>query len=303
MTVRKAFGGDRQLVELLEPLAKHEWFTASLLPEVRFIRSNQGTPRIPTTYEPSIVIIVQGRKVGYLGDEIYHYDPLNYLVLSVPLPFECETIASPEEPLLGISIRITPAIISELLLEMDDHRPLSKQVCRGVYSTPLTSQLIDAVARLLEVLSHPVEGRVLGPQVVREIIYRTLCGEQGEALRSLAARHSHFNQIAKVLKKMHAEYDREFDVGTLASETGMSTSAFHNNFKAVTAASPLQYLKNIRLQKAKMLMVLDGLNASTAAIKVGYESASQFSREFKRYFGSTPSDETAKLRSMGIQTM
>jgi len=295
--------GRQRLVELLEPLATDEWFTESIIPDVKFLRANSGTPRMPVSYEPSIVIIVQGRKIGYLGDKTFTYDPYNYLVLSVPLPFECETIASQEEPLLGISIKVTAATISDLLMEMDDNQQLPGPVCRGIYSTPLNQQLLDTATRLLESLSHPRDGKVLGPIIVREIIYRVLCGEQGGALRSLAARHCRFHQIANILKRMHSQYDEAFDMGRLAKEAGMSSTAFHNNFKAVTAVSPLQYLKNIRLHKAKMLMVQDGLNASTAAGRVGYESASQFSREFKRYFGSPPTEEVTKMKSLVVRNM
>jgi len=297
MTGLAGFKGNQRLVQLLAPLAVTEWFTASALKEVKYIRSNKSVARMPVTYEPSIVIIAQGRKIGYLGDQVYTYDPNNYLVLSVPLPLDCETIASPEEPLLGLSISVDATAVNELLLEMDDTSSLSAAVPRGIFSTPLTADLIDASLRLLECLGNPVDGRILGPQIVREIIYRVLRGEQGGALRAMAARHSRFCQIAKVLKRMHTEFDCQFDIGTLASEVNMSVSSFHNHFKAVTAVSPLQYLKSIRLHKARMLMSRDGLNASTAAGKVGYESATQFSREFKRYFGSTPLDEAAKMRS------
>jgi len=298
MTAQEDIRGERRLVELLGTLATREWFTPSPLEEVCFIRSSKPTPRAPIAYDPSIVIIAQGRKLGYLGGEVYTYDPYNYLVLSVPLPFECETVATPEEPLLGVAVRVDAAQVSELLLEMDDSGgPLGK-VPRGIYSTPLTEDLICATVRLLECFENERDARILGPSVVREIIYRVLCGEQGGALRALAARHSHFGQIAKVLRRMHTEFDAEFDIATLALEANMSVSSFHNNFKAVTAASPLQYLKSIRLHKARILMVRDGFNASTAASKVGYESASQFSREFKRYFGTTPADEAAKMRTM-----
>lgn len=287
----------KRLVELLEPLAVKEWFTKSALRNVRFFRSNQYMPRSPWVYEPNIVIVAQGRKLGYLGDEVYTYDPYNYLVLSVPLPLECETMGSPDEPLLAVYISVDATIVSELLLEMDDSSLLSGSVLRGIYSTPLTDELAGATIRLLECLSHPQDGRILGPQIVREIIYRVLCGDQGSALRLLAARHSRFGQIAKVLKRMHTDFNAELDIGTLAGEANMSVSSFHSNFKAVTAASPLQYLKSIRLHKARLLMAQDGLNAGTAANEVGYESASQFSREFKRFFGSTPAEEASKMRA------
>lgn len=287
-----------RLVELLDSLATVEGPSPSILEGVQLIRSNRYTPPIPIIYDPCIVIVGQGRKIGYLGDQVYTYDPYNYLVLSVPLPFVCETKASPEEPLLAVSMRVDPATLGELLMEMDDERVVSNQVPRGIYSTPLTGELIEATVRLLECLRSPADSRILGPQAIREIIYRVLCGEQGGALRAVAARHSRFSQIARVLRLIHTEYHHELNIDALAREAGMSVSSFHHNFKAVTSASPLQYLKSIRLHKARMLMVQDGLNASTAAGRVGYESASQFSREYKRHFGSTPADEAAKRRSL-----
>jgi AraC-like DNA-binding protein len=255
---------------------------------------------MPVVYEPSIVIVGQGKKIGYLGDQVYTYDPFNYLVLSVPLPFECETLATPEEPYLSVAVRVDPVTVGELLIEMDDDSGAGIAVPRGICSTPLTDELIGATVRLLECLKTPLDSRILGPQIVREIIYRVLYGEQGGALRALAVRHSRFSQIARVLRRIHTEYDKEFDIEILAGEANMSISTFHHNFKAVTSSSPLQYLKNIRLHKALMLMIRDGLNASAAAGKVGYESASQFSREFKRNFGNSPADEAAKLRGLGL---
>ncbi len=289
---------DRILARLLEPLATQQGCSESVLGGVRLIRSDRFLPRTPVIYEPSIVVIAQGRKIGYLGDKVYRYDAYNYLVLSVPLPFECETNATPEEPLLGISIGVDVGTVSELLLEMDDNSALSNSVPRGIGSTLLTDDMVDAITRLLQTLSSPLEARILGPQIVREIIYRVLLGEQGGALRALAVRHSRFGQIAKVLKRMHTDFGSELDISTLADEAGMSVSSFHSNFKAVTAVSPLQYLKSIRLHKARVLLVQDGVSASNAASSVGYESASQFSREFKRYFGCNPTDAAARVRAL-----
>ncbi|MHB1460202.1 MAG: AraC family transcriptional regulator [Armatimonadota bacterium] len=286
---------DHRLAELIEPLTANDGYTESSLRGVKLLRSTVTIPRHPVVYEPSIVIIAQGHKTGYLGEKVYTYDPHNYLVLSVPLPFDCETVGTPEEPLLGVSISVDVVTVSELLLDMDDSDSLSSCVPRGIYSSILTDELMDALIRLLESLGNPLDTRILGPQIVREIVYRVLCGEQGESLRSLALRHSRFGQIAKVLKRMDTEYDSEFDISTLADEANMSVSSFHSNFKAVTAVSPLQYLKSIRLHKARVLMVQDGIGASCAAFKVGYESASQFSREFKRYFGCNPKEAAGKM--------
>lgn len=287
--------GRTRWAELLDGLARGEGQSPSRLKQVHFIRVSDKHPRGPSVYEPSIVIVGQGRKIGYLGEKVYVYDPNNYLVLSVPLPFECETIARPGEPFLAVSIDMESRVISELLEEMDCGSPPHDEVT-GIYSTSLTEDLSCAVERLLECLASDEESRILGPQIVREITYYVLKGPQGAGLRAVVNRDSRFAQIAKVLKRMHAEYDKELEVGELASEAGMSVSAFHHNFKAVTSSSPLQYLKSVRLHKARSLMAIEGLGASGAAEKVGYASASQFSREFKRFFGESPREEAAKAR-------
>lgn len=287
-----------RLVELLGQLATGEGINPTILDGVRYMRATQTTRRHPVVYEPGIFIIAQGRKRGFLGGQVYTYDSKNYLVTSVPMPFECETIGTPEKPLLGLSVRVDPATIAELLLEMDDAPNTRITIPRGIFATPLNEGLCDAATRLLECLKSPADARILGPQIVREITYRVLRGPQGGALRAVAARHSHFGQIARALRRMHNDYSDSLDVETLARESGMSVSTFHHNFKAVTSSSPLQYLKAIRLHKARMLMVHEGLGAGVAAGQVGYESPSQFSREFKRFFGSSPADEAARLREV-----
>jgi len=196
MATEAGIADNRLLAKLLDPLATNERYTESSLNGVKFIRSSISFPRGPVVYEPSIVIVAQGHKIGYLGNNVYRYDSYNYLVLSVPLPFECETVGTPEEPLLGISMSVDVATVSELMLEMDDNNSLSGSVPRGIYATPLTSELTDATIRLLKSLSNPLDVRILGPQIVKEIIYRVLCGEQWESLRALAIRHSRFSQIA-----------------------------------------------------------------------------------------------------------
>ncbi len=286
-----------RLAELLATLAITQGFSPSLLEEVRFIRANKPMPRSPIVYDPSIIIVGQGRKRVFLGDQTYTYDPYNYLVLSVPLPFECETEATPEKPLLAVSIKVDPVVLGELLMEMDDNGEIVGTV-RGVYSTTLTDELASATIRLLECLKSPIESRILGPQIVREITFRVLRGEQGGALRAVAARHSRFGQIARVLRRVHQEYHKELDVEILAREANMSVSTFHHNFKAVTSTSPLQYLKSIRLHKARMMMVQDGLNAGIVAERVGYLSASQFSRDYKQFFGNSPAKEMREMRSL-----
>jgi AraC-like DNA-binding protein len=206
------------------------------------------------------------------------------------------TYASPEEPLLLLTIDVEPTMLGEMLLEMDEFPPSAGLTPRGIATTPMTEELGGAVIRLLECLKSPLDSRILGRQVVREILYRVLQGEQGSALRALASRDDHFARIARVLKYIHAEYARPLSVEELARKAGMSVAAFHHHFKLVTASSPLQYLKRIRLHQARRLMAHDGLNAGAAARAVGYESPSQFSREYRRMFGAPPRQDVAALK-------
>ena len=284
------------LAGLLNELVTGEGFLPSALPGVRFMRSTRYIPRSPIAYEPGIFIVAQGRKTGFLGGRRMVYDPHHYLVLSLPLPFECETIGSPAEPLLAVGISVTPALVTELLLQMNDQPPANSRPLQAMAATPLAPALNQATIRLLESLRSPMDARVLGPQTIREIIYHALCGPLGHNLRALAAPDSHFGRMSRVLNRLHTDYAQPVDMVTLAREAGMSLSAFHARFKASTASSPLQYLKHIRLHKARFLMVNEGLSAHGAALQVGYESASQFSREFKRLFGDTPATAAAELR-------
>jgi AraC-like DNA-binding protein len=290
-------GGIRKrLASLLDELAVSEGLQGTPVEGVAVARVSKPSPRAPVVYRPMILIVGQGRKRAYLGDEIYTYDAFNYLVSSVPLPAECETQASPEEPLLLLTIDVEPTTLGEVLLEMDELAPPAGLTPRGIATTPMTEELGGAVIRLLECLKSPLDSRVLGRQTVREILYRVLRGEQGGALRALAGRDDHFARIARVLKYIHAEYARPLGVEELARKAGMSVAAFHHHFKLVTASSPLQYLKRIRLDQARRLMVYEGHNAGTAARAVGYESPSQFSREYRRMFGAPPRQDVAALK-------
>ncbi|ADW00330.1 putative DNA-binding transcriptional regulator [Yersinia pestis biovar Medievalis str. Harbin 35] len=286
-----------QMADKIARLAQGDGLTPSTVSGVKILYSTVHQPRTPVMYTPSVVIIFQGHKVGYLGSKVFQYDPKNYLILSVPLPFECETFASPEIPLAGISIQVDSQMLQDLMMTMgDDELEKPPGNTSGVNSAPLTEEMLCATERLLDVMSIARDARVLGPQIVREILYYVLCGSCGGALQALVNRHGHFNQITKTLRRIENHFADNLSVEQLAAEVNMSVSAFHHNFKAVTNTSPLQYLKSYRLHRARMMMLHDGLKASTVAIKVGYESASQFSREFKRYFGHTPSEGVAKQR-------
>jgi AraC-like DNA-binding protein len=286
----------QHMVDLFDRLAPTNGFTHTRVPGVKLMRASRPMPRHPVMYDPTIVIVCQGRKRGFLGGQSFVYDAQQYLVLSVPLPFECETEASEAEPFLGIGIDIDLAMVAELLMLLEESRTDVHDEPRGIYSTPLDPALCDAVERLLEALAAPLDARVLAPSIVREICYRVLTGVQGHAIRAALTHQQHFGRIAKALRRIHSDYDAALDVDTLAREAGMSLAVFHAQFKNVTSTSPMQYVKTTRLHQARLLMLQDGLNAGAAAARVGYESASQFSREFKRLFGLTPTDEVRRMR-------
>jgi len=286
-----------QMTALVAELAVGEGATFSALPGVKFGRSHRSVPRAPVLYEPGVFILCQGRKRGFLGDQVFSYGANEFLVLTVPMPFEVETVATPEVPLLGVSIRLDLAVAADLALAIDPAGAATHAV-EGIGAAPLDAPLADTVLRLLRALRSPVETRLFGQGLMREVCYRILTGAKGGAVRAALAQQSHFGQIARALRRIHADYPERLDVETLAQEVHMSPAAFHAHFKSVTATSPIQYLKATRLHKARLLMIEDGVSASRASSRVGYESASQFSREFKRLFGRTPVEEQRIVHAM-----
>jgi AraC-like DNA-binding protein len=283
------------MIELLTALLPREATLVTSIKGLGLFRIDRSFPRTPYSYDSEIIILAQGEKLAYLGDEEFAYDPSRYLVLPVPMPIECEGRADPGKPIFGLTIAVDPIEIGEILLEIEDGRGEAQSLPRGIYGAPMTEALYDATTRLLRAISEDEDAKVLAPMIKREIVYRVLRGEKGEILQALARRNRRFFQIARALRRIHESYDAAFDVERLAKELDMSGSTFHSSFKAVTNTSPLQYVKSVRLHKARSLMIRDGLAASVAAAKVGYESPSQFNREYKRLFGATPArDSTAR---------
>lgn len=285
----------KELAPFFDQLIPEDGVLTTSIPGLRIFRTTDAMERKPMSYEPQIIIMAQGRKVIFLGDEMYTYDPFNYVVLSVPLPLECVVQTPDNKPALGISIQIDPASVGEIILEDESIRREGAGVPKGIYSAPLQDSMIDATYRLLQTLVNGRDVRVLGPMIVREILYRVLCDEHGWALQALALQNRGFFQIARVLQKIRNSYNSQFDIKSLAYEAGMSPTTFHTTFKHITGNSPLQYIKNIRLHKARELMSREGLSAYSAAFRVGYESPSQFSREYKRLFGATPAKDAVAL--------
>ena len=291
-----------QMAELLKSFpAINDGAFESRLKGVLFFKETQHIPRRPMVYDPGICIVAQGHKIGYLGGQKFQYDASHYLVTSVTMPFECETFASPDEPLRGLYINIDMAELNDLIgrlgLQTEIGIVAEKGLPRGIGPAVMDEDMADATTRLVRCLSSEAEAEILGPGLVREILYRALCGTQAPVLHSLAMYSGTFSQVARVLKVMQSDYAVKLDVEQLADKARMSASAFHRAFKEITSDSPMQYLKKIRLTKARDLMMQERIKAYIAADKVGYESSSQFSREFKRYFGQSPAQMMRELRA------
>ncbi|NUU00017.1 AraC family transcriptional regulator [Herbaspirillum robiniae] len=282
---------------LLARLAPDEGYNLSPLPDVRFLRSNRPLASTPVLYDPGIVIVCQGRKRGFFGDEVYLYDASHYLAVSVPVPFTMETDASPAEPLLAIYLHLDFRLAADLMLEIDRHGGPPPSAPRGMFSTAMDDRMAASVLRFLAAMAAPMEAAILGPALLRELYFHVLAGEQGHSMRAALAMQGQFGKIARALRRIHAAYRQALDVESLAGESGMSVPSFHTHFRSVTQTSPMQYLKSTRLHQARLLMVRNGVTAAAASNEVGYESPSQFSREFKRLFGRSPMEEARRMKA------
>ncbi|WP_244102713.1 AraC family transcriptional regulator [Burkholderia gladioli] len=285
------------MIALLRDLAPDEGYNLTAMPSVRILRSNRALSRTPVLYDPGIVIVCQGRKRGYFGEQLYLYDEQHYLAVSVPVPFSMETEATPERPLLALYLHLDFTVAAELAAQIDREGTAEPvRAPQSMMSTPMDDAMQASVLRFLEAMHRPLEAAVLGPGLLRELYFRVLTGAQGASMREALAMRGQFGRIGRSLRLIHAAYAQPLDVAQLAGEAGMSTPSFHSHFKAITQVSPMQYLKSTRLHQARLLMVRQDLTAEAAGHAVGYTSASQFSREFKRLFGATPAAETRRMR-------
>ncbi|MCP5493800.1 MAG: AraC family transcriptional regulator [Leptospiraceae bacterium] len=264
---------------------------------VRIYRTMESTPREPRAYGAMLVFLAGGQKRIFLGDKSFVLDSSNYLLISVPLPVECEMMASPTDPMLGLSISVTPESIAQILQLSEESQTETDYVPAGIHTAKMTEPIADTFLRLLQAIASNRDAPVLGPIILKELLYRVAYGEHGESLRVMAHRNRRFFMIARALDRIHEEFNDYLDIRTLAFDAGMSVSTFHASFKAITNSSPLQYIKNVRLHKARALMKHDGLSAVDASLRVGYESPSQFSREYKRFFGITPARDAGFVTS------
>jgi AraC-like DNA-binding protein len=256
-------------------------------------------PRQPvhSVLGPSFCVVVQGSKEFLIGDSRYRYDPLHYLLASVELPIVSRVMeASKGRPYLSVRLELTPTLVGSVIVESGRSLPPRHTDVRAVDVSPLDVNLLDAVVRLVRLLDSPVEAGALMPLITREIIYRLLIGEQGSRLRHLAILGGYTPHIARAIERLHQDFDQPISIEEIARELGMSVSSFHHHFKAITAMSPLQFQKQLRLQEARRLMLGEDLDAASAAYRVGYHDASYFNREYKSVFGVPPMRDMQRLR-------
>ncbi|MBX3604343.1 MAG: AraC family transcriptional regulator [Piscinibacter sp.] len=289
----------RLVARLLRHTRAGELGIPAVLPEVMTMRLDGPERTLCGIYEPCVALVVQGSKRVDIGEQAYVYDPQRFFVTPLDLPAVATIFeATPERPFLSVALRIDMREVATLILEGVLPPPAAPAGERRAMATGrLDAPLLDAFDRLLALLDEPAHVRTLAPLVRREITYRLLAGEAGWRLRQIAAVDSQGHQVARAIEQLRARYGEALRIEELARLAHMSVSTFHHHFKALTGMSPLQYQKQLRLAEARRLMLTEHLDAATAAYRVGYESASQFSREYSRQFGAPPMRDIAEMRA------
>jgi AraC-like DNA-binding protein len=285
--------------ELVERIARaiREDGTTQPLPGLYLSRSSLPLKPLHSVLEPSLCVIAQGSKEVLLGDSRYRYDPSQYLLATVELPRVSQVLeASKERPYLSLRLKLAPTLVSSVMVEAGHTSPPGHTDVRAIDVSPLDGHMLDAVVRLVRLLDAPDETPVLLPLITREIVYRLLIGKQGTRLRHLAILRGYIPSIARAVERLRQDFDQPLRIEQIAHELGMSVSGFHHHFKAVTAMSPLQFQKQLRLQEARRLMLGEDLDAASAAYRVGYQDASHFNREYKSLFGVPPMRDVQRLR-------
>lgn len=290
--------GRAELAELIAR-AVHEDGTIEPLEGLRLRRASAPTEVGHGVTTLAFCVIAQGSKEIWLGDRGYRYDPAHYLIATANLPVASRiTEASLERPFLNLLLRLEPAVVGSVMVEAGRPAARRKATAMAIDVSPLDANLLDAVVRLARLVDAPDDARVLAPLITREIIYRLLVGAQGDRLRHLATLGAPAQPIVRAISRLRRDFARSLRMDELARELGMSTSAFHQHFKDVTAMSPLQFQKQLRLQEARRLMLGEQLDATSAGYRVGYDDPAYFSREYKRLFGAPPARDIQRLRGI-----
>ncbi|PST20080.1 AraC family transcriptional regulator [Rhizobium sp. JAB6] len=287
----------RELVELAGLLAPSQGYNSTALAGVRILRTEAVLHDVPVLYKPGAVFVLQGQKQGMLDGEIYLYNEEHYLAVSVPVPFRMESSASSERPLLAVYLEFDMLLAAEIASEVGARQPEPRAgKVRSLISSRMEPMIEDVVLRLLRALRDPVELAVLGAGILRELHYRVLVGPQGGAVISALRQQGLSGKIVRSLARLRETYNSEISVAALAREAGMSVPSYHVHFKALTGSTPIQYVKALRLHEARLMIARQRGTIAEVAASVGYASAAHFSRDFKRYFRRTASEEAKWVR-------
>jgi AraC-like DNA-binding protein len=286
----------RELADRIARALTHDG-TIEPQPGIHFRRHSNPTDRTYASAQPSFCLIAQGSKLIFLGEDKFRYDCAHYLISTMELPLAGEVVeASLERPYLSFRLVLDPSIVTSVMVDSCILHPRVDGSVKAVDVSPLDANLLDATLRLVRLIDVPNEYRVLAPLIVREIVYRLLTGAQGNRMRHLARFGGHAHRMARAVEKLRQNFDQPLRIDDIARDLGMSISGFHAHFKTVTAMSPLQFQKQLRLQEARRLMLNENLDAAEAGFRVGYEDASHFNREYKRLFGKPPMRDVEGLR-------
>jgi AraC-like DNA-binding protein len=271
--------------------------TVEPLPGLHLTRMSSATEPVHGVSIPSFCVIAQGSKEVYLGEDYYRYDSGHYLIATTELPIVFQIAeASKDRPHLSLRLDLSPSIVGPVIVDAAPTAPHRLSKAKAIDVSPMDGSLLDAVIRLVKLLDEPTDARVLMPLVTREIVYRLLSGSQANRLRQLARIGGSMDRVVTAIERLRQDYDKPLRIENIARELGMSVSGFHAQFKAVTAMSPLQFQKHVRLQEARRLIFGENLDATTAGQRVGYDDASYFNREYKSLFGAPPIRDVQRLR-------
>lgn len=298
-TKREADRAQAYREELTERIAQtiHQDGRIEPLKGLHFNRASAASECVHSVSIPAFCVIAQGSKEVLLGNNHYQYDPMHYLLATIELPIISQILeASQEKPYLSLRLDLDPTLVGSVMVEAGYPSSNNRAEVKALDVSPLDANLLDAVVRLVRLLDSPAEAHVLAPLIKREIIYRLLMGDQGNRLRQIAVLGGYIHHIARAIDRLRKDFNQPLRIEDIARELGMSVSGFHHHFKAVTAMSPLQFQKQLRLQEARRLMLGQNLDASSTAYRVGYDDASHFNREYKRLFGAPPMRDVERLR-------
>lgn len=281
-----------KICKLIDTLIPAEGTIKDIVEGVDIFKITQSQEQMKICYEKGIVFILQGKKEINLENSILTYDHNNYLILSLPTPLECRVFATNDKPILGLRIDVNQKIINELLFDSAISFQYQNESKPGIYIEALNAQLIDSLSRLIQCAKDEQDSKVLAPLYIKEILYFVLKSPHGYALNFISYRNETFYKISQMAENIYENYQEKYDVNTLAKLANMSASSFHSTFKEIAGLSPIQYIKKVKLHKARELLLYHEITAKAAAYEVGYESLSQFNREYKRMFGATPKSKS-----------